>query len=72
VPAWAMTYNVVTWYGQGKWLLVAIGVAVLLLEAWMILEAALMWKRAKGVLPEALSPLKPVENAAGRAGQQND
>ena len=59
VPAWAMLLNLGQWYGESKWLLVAIGAAVLLLEAWMIFEAALMWKKAKGVLPEALPLLTP-------------
>jgi carbon starvation protein len=70
VPAWAMTRNVITWHGQGKWLLVAIGVAVLLLEVWMILEAAIMWKRARGVLPEPLPPLAHDAGGAAEAGHQ--
>jgi len=71
LPAWAMGINVINWAAKANWLLAAIGGAVLLLEAWMILEAALMWKRARGVLPEALPPLKPasasVANEGGRA-----
>ena len=65
LPAWAMVHNIVTWYGQDKWLLVAIGIAVLLLEAWMVLEAALMWRSARGVMPEALPPLETVPASAG-------
>ncbi|HQM47619.1 MAG TPA: carbon starvation protein A [Candidatus Hydrogenedentes bacterium] len=64
LPAWAMGTNVVTWLGKSNWLLAAIGSAVLLLEAWMILEAALMWQRARGVLPE---PLPPIETASAKA-----
>ena len=65
LPAWAMVHNIVTWYGQDKWLLVAIGIAVLLLEAWMVLEAALMWRSARGVMPEALPPLETVPASVG-------
>ncbi|MFO7975660.1 MAG: carbon starvation protein A, partial [Candidatus Hydrogenedentota bacterium] len=73
VPAWAMTQNVIKWHGENKWLLVGIGIAVLILEAWMILEAALMWKRARGVLPEPLPPLKPLAGkAAAQPGRQDD
>jgi carbon starvation protein len=65
LPAWAMVRNVIQWHGEGKWLLVSIGTAVLLLEAWMIAEAALMWRKARGVLPEALPPLKPASEGPG-------
>ena len=59
LPAWAMSINVFNWVAKHNWLLAAIGSAVLLLEAWMVVEAALVWKSARGVLPEALPPLKP-------------
>lgn len=34
-----------SWIEQGRWLLVAIGGASLLLETWMIVEAIAAWKR---------------------------
>ncbi|PQO44448.1 carbon starvation protein A [Blastopirellula marina] len=37
--------------------LMVLGVAVLILQAWMVFEAFLMWPRVKGVLEEALPPL---------------
>ena len=55
LPAWAMAYQIFgqaigsteSWIDQGRWLLVAIGSASLLLEAWMIAEAVAAWKRLK-------------------------
>ncbi|HOF39862.1 MAG TPA: carbon starvation protein A [Candidatus Hydrogenedentes bacterium] len=64
LPAWAMGINVSNWIAKHNWLLAAIGSAVLLLEGWMVVEAALMWKSARGVLPEALPPLKPATASA--------
>lgn len=57
LPAWAMGYQVLGWYEDGNGLLVGVGVAVMILQAWMVLEGALLWRRAKGVLPEPLPPL---------------
>jgi len=54
VPAWAMAAQVFTgtgqdpsWIGQGRWLLVGIGIATLVLELWMIVEASLLWTRIR-------------------------
>ncbi|MGI9241016.1 MAG: carbon starvation CstA family protein, partial [Verrucomicrobiales bacterium] len=47
------------WLAQGNLLLVGIGLATLLLELWMIFEALVAWPKARGVLEEALPPLKP-------------
>ncbi|MCA9267545.1 MAG: hypothetical protein KDA41_03700, partial [Planctomycetales bacterium] len=42
-----------------QYLLVFIASVTLALEAWMIVEAVLVWPKAKGVLEEALPPLAP-------------
>lgn len=47
--------------------LMVLGVAVLVLQAWMVFEAFLMWPRVKGVLEEALPPL-PAKGEASLAG----
>ena len=47
LPAWAMAYQIFgqamgstqSWIEQERWLLVGIGSASLLLEAWMVIEA---------------------------------
>lgn len=56
-PAWAMIRETAKWADQEKWLLVGFGAAILLLQAWVILEALLAWQRARGVAPAPLPPL---------------
>jgi carbon starvation protein len=59
MPIWAMLWqcfvgsaNAPSWWSQGKGLLVAIGVATVALEIWMIVEAARLFPRVKGVIEE--------------------
>jgi carbon starvation protein len=59
MPMWAMIWQIFvgtldnpSWYSQGKWVLVGIGGATLLLEIWMIWEAVRLFPRAKGALEE--------------------
>lgn len=66
MPLWAMSWQLFiggadspSWISQGKWTLVAIGLTTIVLEVWMIGEAALMFPRAKGVL-ERNAPDAPV------------
>ncbi len=70
MPAWAMLVQVGEWWSEGSYLLVFIAFATLALEAWMIVEALLMWPRARGVLEEALPPL-PSRAAAATADGPN-
>ncbi|MFC5051497.1 carbon starvation protein A [Rubritalea spongiae] len=52
LPAWAMLYQIFvaaigsdqSWIEQGRWLLVGIGSATIILEIWMIVEALISWK----------------------------
>ncbi len=64
LPASAMCIQIVNWAQDGNWLLVGVGVAVEILQIWMIIEGIIMWRKAKGVLPE---PLPPLPSRAGRA-----
>jgi carbon starvation protein len=57
MPMWAMIWQVfvggpdtLSWVAQGKWTLVFIGLATILLECWMITEAILLFPRVRGVL----------------------
>ena len=58
MPFWAMTWQLVVgmggdgkgWLAEGNWTLVTIAVATLALEVWMLIEAALLLPRVKGVL----------------------
>ncbi|PQO33980.1 carbon starvation protein A [Blastopirellula marina] len=59
-PAWAMYYNLFSEHGylaEHKTLLSVLGISVLVLQAWMVVEAILMWPRVRGVLEDALPPL---------------
>jgi carbon starvation protein len=69
MPAWAMLWQMFNtevnlngevqgWFWSGKYLLFGFGVTILLLQAWMIIEGALMWPKVKGVLEKSLPPLK--------------
>lgn len=57
MPVWAMGLQLFTgfggapgWIAQGRWTLVFIGVATLILEGWMLVEACLLFPRVKGEL----------------------
>lgn len=78
LPAWAMLWNMFNgesgWLWDEKYLLFGFGVAVMALQIWMVVEAVLMFPRAKGILEEALPPLEPavklqpaVATAGGRS-----
>ena len=57
------------WHWQNSHLLFGFGVAIIALQAWMVVEAVMLWPRAKGVLEESLPPLETSEAAlaAGRS-----
>ncbi len=65
MPAWAMILQL--FHGMGaepawlfapnkNWVLIFIAMATLVLEAWMIIEAVLLWPRVHGVLETAMEP----------------
>jgi carbon starvation protein len=61
MPAWALCvqlFGAGGWWWSGSPLLTFIAVVALALEVWMLIEAALMWPRVKGVLEETLPPLE--------------
>lgn len=73
MPAWAMTQQLFVgdpsapkWWGGGNWMLIGIALATLALEAWMIVEAVLLFPRVKGLL-EASAPA-PATLAAKPSG----
>ncbi len=57
MPAWAMVIDIQKYWAKSSYLLVFVAGVTLVLEAWMIIEAVLMWPRAKGILEQALPPL---------------
>jgi len=65
LPAWAMIHQIVGFYRDGNMLLVGLGVLVEILQVWMILEGILMWRKAKGVAPAPLPPLRLAPESEG-------
>ncbi len=64
MPAWAMFTQMNGWIENKQFLLVSVGIVTLVLEAWMLVEATMVWPKAKGVLEEKLPPLeKPLANS---------
>jgi carbon starvation protein len=64
MPGWAMTYDLFNKYiPQRNFLLSSFGIGILLLQLWIFIEAALVWRKARGVLEPQLEPL-PAEVSA--------
>jgi len=58
-PAWALVHDLQRWLTEGQYLLAMVAVGVLVLEAWILVEAVRLWPQVRGVLEEALPPLRP-------------
>ena len=56
-PVWSMISGETDWQFNNSLLLFLIGAAVMGLQVWMVVEAIIMWPKAKGVLEESLPPL---------------
>lgn len=67
MPCFAMMYDLtMNWIWQRNYILIAFGVGILALQAWITVEVLLVWKRARGVLETQLPPLTGA--AASSAG----
>jgi carbon starvation protein len=55
VPAWAMLADLPGWFEaeNPNWVVIVVGVSTLLLEAWMLIEAVIMWPKVKGIVEVA-------------------
>ena len=55
MPGWAMVMQISSdfWPNQ-NWPLLGFGIAILGLQVWMIIEAILVWPKARGVIEESL------------------
>jgi carbon starvation protein len=62
MPAWAMLIQIGGWWTNGNYLLLFIAAFTLVFEVWMIVEALLVFPRARGVIEEAL-PALPTKTA---------
>jgi carbon starvation protein len=64
MPAWAMLWSMfvqapgaaTSWWADGNWLLLSIGMATIALEVWMIVEASLMFPKVRNVLETSVEP----------------
>ncbi len=70
MPFWAMIWQLFvgspdnpSWVSQGKVLLSAIGIATILLEIWMVVEAVRMFPKVKGVVEENALDRVPVSSS---------
>ena len=50
MTGWAMVVNIGAFYNSGNWLLFSIGIAVFLLEIWMIAESVLVLHNARKIM----------------------
>ncbi len=58
LPGWAMVHQIVTdFWPNRKWLLLAFGLLIEGLQIWMVVEAIILFPKAKGVLEEQAEPL---------------
>ncbi len=64
MPAWAMSWQLFVgsedhpawlYSDSPNWALIVIAVATLVLEAWMVVEAVLLWPKVKGVLERPIA-----------------
>jgi carbon starvation protein len=63
MPAWAMVLQLQQWFASDtiNIPLVAMAVATLILEAWMLVEATLLFPKAKGILEDGGEPIPESE-----------
>lgn len=74
MPMWAMLVQLFlgsgdspSWIQSGNWIVVFVGLATIALEVWMLIEAAMMFPKAKGILEKhALDQVdaKPMESTS--------
>jgi carbon starvation protein len=63
--SWQMFHPQYGWWVQGNFLLLAIGIVVLSVQIWIVAEGLMIWRRARGVLEEALPPLAVATRPSG-------
>jgi carbon starvation protein len=50
MPAWALMHDIRRWQAGGSYGLAAVAAGMLALEAWMFIEAVMLWPKVRGVL----------------------
>jgi carbon starvation protein len=58
VPAWAMIADLPHWIRaeQPNYVAIVVGISTLILEAWMLVEAFILWPQVRGVVEAAAPP----------------
>ncbi|MBK9119427.1 MAG: carbon starvation protein A [Phycisphaerales bacterium] len=71
IPGWALSYEVVGWWADRNYLLVALALAVQLMQVWIVVEGLYLLPRVRGVLPDPLPPRHTLPHtvAAPAAGE---
>ncbi|MGE3180762.1 MAG: carbon starvation protein A, partial [Phycisphaerae bacterium] len=59
LPTWAMIYQMNQWIDAKNWPPLVLGGVLQGLQIWMLVEAALLWRRVRGIAPAALPALRP-------------
>lgn len=47
MTAWGMVHNIINFYESSKWLIFVIGIIIMILEVWMIIEAITVLRKTK-------------------------
>ncbi|MFT7631854.1 MAG: carbon starvation protein [Mariniblastus sp.] len=73
LPGWAIVWQLTNsetgwWWDSQKVLLAVIGTITLALQVWMVVEALIMWPKAKGVLEQQLPPLAKPSTSLNESG----
>ncbi len=74
-PFWALSWQLFNgtsgwiWSFSTNKLLAVIGLLTLVLQVWMVVEAILIWPKARGILEEALPPLPKSDKLAASGGR---
>ena len=75
MPAWALWWNMLNpelgWLWTGQYLLFGFGLVITGLQAWMVVEAVLLWPKVRGVMEEGLPPLPAPALVTDGAGGPN-
>ena len=61
IPAWAMLSDLPQWMDaeNPNWVAIGVGISTLALEAWMLIEAAILWPKVKGIIEVATAGEQP-------------
>ncbi|MGB1925453.1 MAG: carbon starvation protein A [Rubripirellula sp.] len=56
IPAWAMLKDIPRWIHSDdpNWLVITVGITTLALEIWMLIEACIVWPKAKGLIEQSI------------------